>query len=183
MKRNIPNLLTGLRILLIPVFLWVYLHAQTREAYLAAALILVFSGLTDTLDGTIARRCDAITPLGKLLDPLADKLTLAAVLCALWVTRPRFWSLYALLIAKELIMLAGGLFLHRKKVVPQSALWFGKLATVMFYVIMVVIVACPALADGAILSMLMILLLFMLFALLQYGRVFRRLAHGESDSV
>ena len=93
MKMNVPNALTVLRIVLIPLFLWRFLTAQTQLQFYAAALILGVSALSDTLDGYIARRCNQITQLGKILDPIADKLTLASVVAALWITKPHLWPL------------------------------------------------------------------------------------------
>ena len=169
MKMNVPNALTVLRILLIPLFLWRFLTAQTQPQFYAAALVLGVSALSDTLDGYIARHYDQITQLGKILDPIADKLTLASVVAALWITKPHLWPLYAVFILKEFLMLVGGLRLHRKQVTIEGAKWFGKLATVMFYVIMITIVA---LGDGTIFAMLLLLLVFMLFSLLRYGVMF-----------
>lgn len=170
---NIPNLLTLFRIALIPLFMWRFLSAETAMQFYAAAGILLLSGFTDTLDGIIARSFGMITKLGQFLDPLADKMTLAAVITALWIQRPELWVLYALLIGKELLMMVGGLLLHRRKVELEGSKWFGKLATVMFYVIMIVIVALPTLADGVIFGMLTLLVAFMLFSLLRYGILFR----------
>ena len=98
MKLNVPNALTLFRILLIPVYLWRYLTAQSQMDYLTAAGILLLSALSDTMDGYIARRFHQITQLGKILDPAADKLTLAAVIVSLWLTRPNWWPLYTLFI-------------------------------------------------------------------------------------
>ncbi len=175
MKLNIPNTLSIIRILMIPWFLWEFLNAQTQSDFTLAAGILVVSGLTDTVDGAIARKFNMITQLGKILDPLADKLTLASVIAALWIKKPHLWWLCGLLILKELLMLIGGLKLHTSKVTIEGSKWFGKLATVMFYVIMVIIVAVPVLSDRVILGLLLFLLLFMLFAFLQYALIFRRL--------
>lgn len=69
-------------------------------------------------------------------------------------------------------MLLGGLRLHRKQVTIEGAKWFGKLSTIMFYVIMIIIVAMPQLQDRTILTMLLVLLVFMLFSLLRYGMLF-----------
>ena len=172
MKLNVPNALTLFRILLIPVYLWRYLTAQSQMDYLTAAGILLLSALSDTMDGYIARRFHQITQLGKILDPAADKLTLAAVIVSLWLTRPNWWPLYTLFILKEFLMLLGGLRLHRKQVKIEGAKWFGKLSTIMFYVIMIIIVAMPQLQDRTILTMLLVLLVFMLFSLLRYGMLF-----------
>ncbi|MCQ4735755.1 CDP-alcohol phosphatidyltransferase family protein, partial [Anaerotruncus colihominis] len=100
----------------------------------------------------IARRFHQITQLGKILDPAADKLTLAAVIVSLWLTRPNWWPLYTLFILKEFLMLLGGLRLHRKQVKIEGAKWFGKLSTIMIYVIMIIIVAMPQLQDRTILT-------------------------------
>ncbi len=175
MKLNIPNTLSLIRILLIPLFLWKFLSANTQLDYTFSAAILAVSGFTDTVDGAIARKFNMITQLGKILDPLADKLTLASVITALWIKRPYLWWLCALLILKELLMLVGGLRLHTRKVTIEGSKWFGKLATVMFYIIMIVIVAVPVLEDHTIAGLLLFLLMFMLFAFLQYALLFRRL--------
>ena len=179
MKLNIPNALTLFRIVLIPVFLWRFLTASEQGEFYAAALILGVSALTDTLDGFIARRFNMITQLGKLLDPLADKLTLAAVVAALWIERPGLWPLYAIFILKEFLMLLGGLLLHRRRVKLESAKWFGKLSTVLFYVVMITIVAIPGLGEETILWMLLLLLVFMLFSLARYGILFQRMLPRE----
>ena len=80
---TIPNLLSAFRLVLIPVFLWTYC---IREEYLVTAGLLLLSGLTDLADGFIARRFHMVSNLGKMLDPVADKLTQAAMLICL-VTR------------------------------------------------------------------------------------------------
>ena len=76
---NVPNLLTILRLLLIPVFGVCYFLVSDEYFYLYPAAILLLSGLTDMLDGAIARKYHLITQLGQFLDPLADKLTMATV--------------------------------------------------------------------------------------------------------
>ena len=72
---SIPNLLSLFRLLLIPVYATLYLNATQRYQYLLAGVILAVSCLTDMIDGKIARKYNMITTLGKILDPLADKLT------------------------------------------------------------------------------------------------------------
>ena len=89
---NIPNILTYFRFLFIPVFIWQYLH----ENYWLAGLALGLSALTDLLDGKIARKFDMITEIGILLDPVADKLTEAAVLLCLALRFPLLWAVLAI---------------------------------------------------------------------------------------
>ena len=80
---SIPNILCYFRILLVPVFLWAYFDLQSDKGHLVAAGVLVLSSLSDFLDGFIARKCHMITELGKLIDPVADKLTQFVVACTL----------------------------------------------------------------------------------------------------
>jgi cardiolipin synthase len=98
---NIPNLLSFLRIALVPVFLWFLLD----EFFIAAILILALAGLTDFLDGFIARKLNQTTKLGKLLDPVADRLYIFATLLALSATGYVPWWLAGLVILRDLLML------------------------------------------------------------------------------
>ena len=83
---NIPNCLCYFRIILIPVFFVFYFQAEGQMDYIISALILIVSGFTDFLDGYIARKYDMITDFGKLIDPIADKLTQFSVAVALIYT-------------------------------------------------------------------------------------------------
>lgn len=132
MLKNIPNALTIVRFVLIPFIVYYILTGQ----YIAGFVILTISGLTDVLDGLIARKFNFITNFGKLVDPLADKTTQIAVLASL--TFKGIIPLWILLIVfiKEFVMVAGASFLYGKKLVVSSR-WYGKLATVCFYIAIV----------------------------------------------
>lgn len=132
MFKNIPNALTIVRFILIPFIVYFILTGQ----YISGFIILTISGLTDVLDGFIARKFNFITNFGKLIDPLADKTTQIAVLASL--TFKGIIPLWILLIVflKEFIMISGASFLYGKKLVVSSR-WYGKLATVLFYVAIV----------------------------------------------
>lgn len=102
-RLNLPNSITLLRILLIPVFVWLYLE-PTPERALWAGLVFSGAAFTDFLDGYIARRRGQITNLGKLLDPVADKLLVASGLILLvQVQQVAVW-LAIVMIARELIV-------------------------------------------------------------------------------
>ncbi|MDR0397079.1 MAG: CDP-alcohol phosphatidyltransferase family protein [Oscillospiraceae bacterium] len=124
---NLPNLLTASRFVMIGVFLWLFFAGM----YYHALVMFALAGATDLLDGYFARKRGQITWLGKLLDPIADKLMVCAALAALAI---RGWSPWWLLIVaavKEALMMIGGLILLRRKVVIQSVP-IGKAATVLF---------------------------------------------------
>ncbi len=153
---NIPNAMSIFRILLIPVFCVVFLMDMDNVAmqYMWAAIILIVSGATDLFDGYVARKLNQVTDLGKLLDPVADKLTLAAVLVCVWVKfRNSYWfitPLFAIMLAKELIMIIGGFVLMKLGKKMVKAQWWGKVATVAFYLLMtasVFVMGAPKLAN------------------------------------
>lgn len=98
---NIPNFLSFLRIALVPVFLWLLLE----EMFVSAITILAVAGLTDFLDGYLARKLKQTTKLGKLLDPVADRLYIFATLLALSATGYVPWWLAGLVILRDLLML------------------------------------------------------------------------------
>lgn len=131
-KWNIPNALSVLRILLIPVFMVLYLNHQDGWAL----AVLLFSGLTDMLDGIIARRFNQITDCGKLLDPVSDKLTQVAVIIALTTRFQELLPLAVLCLVKETCQAVGSVILLRNKSAVRGSKWFGKVSTVVFYACM-----------------------------------------------
>lgn len=173
-KKNltVPNIISLVRILLIIPLIYYLLE----ENYLAAVIILVISGLSDMLDGLIARKFNQVTELGKLLDPVADKLTLVAIVVCIGLLIPQSIPLLTVLIIKDMLMLAGGFFLLKKGITPPAAKWYGKVATTIFYISMVVIVLGKAVFnyENEILtvSLLTITTASMLFALVKYFKIF-----------
>ena len=133
MFKNIPNILTVLRFLLIPIIL----KSIFAGNYLLAFAFFTLSGITDVLDGFIARKFNLISNFGKLMDPLADKLTQISVLAALVTFNLIPVWILVIVIFKELIMVLGASFLYGKDVVVYSK-WYGKLATVLFYLAIVI---------------------------------------------
>lgn len=130
--RHIPNALTILRFILIP-FIIVYI---VKDKYLEAFIFLTLSGLTDVLDGTIARKFNFITNFGKLIDPLADKMTQVAILVTLALKDVIPMWILMIVFIKEFVMIAGASFLYGKELVVSSK-WYGKLTTVLFYLAIV----------------------------------------------
>lgn len=130
--KHIPNALTILRFILIP-FIVVNI---VKDNYIEAFIFLTLSGLTDVLDGFIARKFNFITNFGKLIDPLADKTTQIAILVTLALKNIIPMWILLIVFIKEFVMVAGASFLYGKELVVSSR-WYGKLATVLFYLAIV----------------------------------------------
>ena len=130
--KHIPNILTVVRFFLIPAIV-VYI---VQGNYMLAFVFLTISGLTDVLDGFIARKFNFITNFGKLIDPLADKATQLAVLATLALQGVIPMWILIIVLLKEFAMISGASFLYGKEFVVSSK-WYGKLSTVLFYVAIV----------------------------------------------
>ena len=137
---NVPNFISIVRILLLPFFIYYF----QKGNWLVSAGILALSGFTDFLDGFIARKFGKITELGKILDPIADKLTQATVAVCMAFHQVVLIPLLSVFIIKEFTMLCGSLVLLRKGLRPTAAKWYGKIATAGFYVAMFSIVLLEA---------------------------------------
>lgn len=165
---TIPNLLSLLRLALIPVYVVIYLNATEMWHYYVSAAILAVSCLTDMVDGLIARRFNMITNLGKILDPVADKATQFALILCL---ASRYWMMYLLIIlfvVKEgFQLIAGGLNLRKGKML-DGALFSGKACTTVMFVSMILMVMFPSM-DALTGNLLIALdIVFMLIAFGDY---------------
>ena len=131
----VPNIISIFRICLVPVFVLAY-FTDTRDIKYYAILVYAVAGLSDLLDGFIARRFDAQSKLGKLLDPLGDKLMTFTVLICITITRPvLIWAVLVFFV-KEVLMGVGGLVLHKKAHVElPPAIFIGKVSTFVFFLV------------------------------------------------
>ena len=141
---------------MIPFFCVFFIMGPQYYPY--AGIVLVLSGLSDMFDGFLARKLHQETELGKILDPVADKLTLGAVVISMWFVYHKNypWITLALgiMFLKELLMAIGGLVIVTKGRKLVKAKWWGKVATVIFYACMIAIVALNIFAPDANLSIL-----------------------------
>lgn len=181
---TVPNAMSAVRILIVPVFALLYL--QGHVAWAAGALLV--SGLTDMLDGLIARHFNQITDLGKMLDPFADKLTQGVVALCLAIKFPAICPLLTLFILKELLMLGCAFVLLRKHKRPCAAKWYGKVATVMFYMSVCAIVVIDGMGlatwDTFLLAayiMLGLTGIMMAYAAVKYFQIFLSILRGEEQ--
>lgn len=132
MFKHVPNILTIIRFLLIPIIV----VFAFEDNYIATIIVLTISGLTDVLDGYIARKYNFISNFGKLMDPLADKMTQVALLGTLAIQKIIPVWIIVVVVIKEFLMVSGASFLYGKELVVSSK-WYGKLTTVLFYVAIV----------------------------------------------
>ncbi len=168
---TIPNILSFIRLLLIPVFVIIYCN---HDYYTASGIVLL-SGITDLLDGFIARKFNMITDFGKLLDPVADKLTQGAVVFAL-IFRYRFLSyLFVLLAVKEVSMAVNDYILFKKGMKLEGAKWFGKLSTAVLYVVMIILIAFSKLPINVVYLLTVVSGGFLLLSFILYMATFTRM--------
>ncbi len=183
-KKNltIPNLLSLLRIVVIFPLIVYFLD----ENYIIAGVMLLISGISDMFDGMIARKFNQVTQLGKMLDPVADKLTLIAVVICINILYPDVFLFVIVLFSKELIMLFGGIVLLKMKIKPPAARWYGKVSTVIFYVSITTIVLLKAI-WGIKNNLITFILLgitsaSMIFSLIKYAILFFKIIKEEKKS-
>ncbi|MCH5585270.1 CDP-diacylglycerol--glycerol-3-phosphate 3-phosphatidyltransferase [Shimazuella sp. AN120528] len=130
---NIPNILTIFRFFLVPTYLFIYFSDIPSKLFWSVAIILL-AGITDVVDGYIARRYNLVTEIGSLLDPLADKLMIIAVFLSLLITHKiTLWAAFAVFLRDISMIIYSTLFhLKGKKTIPANIM--GKLTTVLFYI-------------------------------------------------
>lgn len=140
---TIPNLLSLLRIIMVPIFAVLFYNGE----FLWAVFVLFLSGLSDTLDGKIARRFNQVSALGKILDPIADKITQITIAIMLFLEFNKAQSnalrafswVFLIFLVKEALMIIGGAVMLACGIRPGAAEIYGKVATLAFYTIMLVI--------------------------------------------
>lgn len=137
---TIPNLLSLVRLLLIPLIIWLYCGVHR---YYAAIAVIVLSGLTDIADGIIARKFGMVSDFGKVFDPIADKLTQAALILCLVIKYPWMFALLILFAIREICMITLGCIAMKKTGCVNSAKWYGKAATFILYAVMMLLILFP----------------------------------------
>lgn len=127
---TIPNLISAIRIALVPVFLWLLIGLEEPAA---AGWLFAFIAATDWVDGYLARRLGQVSKVGEFLDPLADRLAVVAALIGGLITGdlPRWFA--ALVLAREVAIGFGALYLGLRSKAKLEVRWIGKLATALVY--------------------------------------------------
>ena len=178
---TIPNYMSFARLLLIPFIIWFYAH----ENYTVALILLAVSELTDVLDGIVARKFDMITELGKVLDPICDKIMQGGLGACLLLRHGDLWyvwAFFALLVVKELSMLILGWAAARRTGHMVGAKWYGKLSTVVLNSVMIVLFLLPDLNPMYIAVLLALAGAAMLLSMALYTRLWIRLIrYGDGE--
>jgi cardiolipin synthase len=130
---NIPNILTAIRFVFVPFFAY-YLY---NEQYTVAVVLFLLAGITDVLDGVIARKFNMITSFGKLADPLADKMMQLTALTILTIQEIIPLPVLIIVVAKESFMVIGSILIYKKVNFVVQADWYGKFSTVVFFLAIV----------------------------------------------
>ena len=169
---TIPNILSLFRLALIPVYVLIYLNAKEPGHYFISAGILAVSCLTDLIDGKIARKFNMISTLGKILDPLADKLTQFTLIWCLAVRYQALQYLFALFLVKESFQAIAGMVKLRKGELLAGALISGKVCTTVLFTSLIVLVLIPTLEVTTVNAIAMVDAVFMLIAFIDYIRAY-----------
>ena len=186
---TVPNILCYFRIVLIAPMLCFFFKARSmdyaEEYTISAAACLVLSGLSDFFDGFLARKLNQVTELGKMLDPVADKLTLFAVgICVVFI-EPAVIPVITLLIIKDFLMLIGASYMLKNHVKPCASKWYGKVGTFLFYVSVFLIVLFDLVLgmedEFRIYAIILLTLtaVMMTYSLIRYFMFFREIMKAE----
>ncbi len=174
---TIPNLLSLFRLALIPVYVAIYLKADSSMDYFVAAMILAVSCLTDLIDGKIARHFNMISNVGKILDPLADKATQFTLIVCLSVKYPVLQGLILLFVIKEgFQLIAGAVNLH-KGIMLKGAQLSGKICTTVLFISLILMVMMPDLPYQYVVLITVIDLLFMAISFADYCITYAKREH------
>lgn len=156
------------RILMLPVFLYLYYNATTTKDYVIAFTLLTISLLTDLFDGWVARKFNMVTNFGKALDPVADKLTQFALAIAV-ASRYAFMIVFIVFFfCKELYMTIMGLYLKKKKNVWNGAKMYGKICTIIIDIGVSLLLLLHQLPEAAANIIILIMMISMVVSLVKY---------------
>lgn len=165
---TIPNLLSFLRLVMVPFIVLLY----SEDNYYGAAAVVVLSGITDIFDGLIARKFNMISDFGKILDPIADKITQCALIVSLSLKYPEITALIVLFVIKECIMGLLGYVTIKSKESVNSAKWYGKLSTFVLYASMFTLIVLPEINIVFVRGFIILCGLVLLLSLVMYTRFY-----------
>ena len=164
---TIPNILSLVRLCLIPLFMWLYL---VKADYPMTVVVLILSGVTDIADGFIARHFNMISDFGKILDPIADKLTQFCLAICLFTRFPLMLLPILLMVIKEFFLGITGYMVINKTGIVHGANWHGKVNTCLLYAMMILHVIWYNIPHVLSAVSVMVCLAMMIASMTLYGR-------------
>ncbi len=167
---TIPNLLSLVRFIMIPFIAIAY----KRGRFILSAVLLVLSGVTDVVDGFIARTFNMTSNLGKVLDPIADKLTQLAIMLCLFDRFPLMLLPFNLLLIKEIVACIMGLLVIKKTNKVHSAVWHGKISTALLYAMMFLHIIWGDIPEIVSKITIIICTVMILLSFILYGKLNKR---------
>lgn len=177
---TIPNILSFLRLFLAFFFLAIFFRGTMEYKQQCLAGILLISGISDFLDGKIARKFQMISELGKILDSIADKVTQGALLICLMARYPLMWMLLVLFFLKEGYMIVNGIQIVERTQKNEGAKWYGKLNTAVFYAMTVILMIFPDIPLKIANGMIGISTICMMMAFVLYAYQYRKIKKGAN---
>lgn len=163
---TIPNILSFARLLLIPLILWLYC---IENNYYGALVIIIISGITDIADGFIARKFKMVSNFGKIIDPIADKVTQGSLILCLSIKYKAMLFLIGVFLFREILLIIMGAIILKKRDSVNSAKWFGKINTVVVYAVTTLLVILPNISQNIANIMISVSATTMLFSLVGYA--------------
>lgn len=167
---TIPNLLSLVRLILIPCIVITYF----RQQYTASLILIAISAFSDVIDGPIARHFDMASDLGKMLDPLADKLTEGALIICLATRYKLMIVLFLVMAAKEALMVIMGLKAMKKDSI-NSARWYGKVYTVLIYAVIMALLLFTRIPVRWANTMIVVCIGVAVFTMIMYYRFYHQI--------
>ncbi len=178
---TVPNAISFFRVILITPFVAFFVS----KMYVAATITIAISGLSDCFDGLIARKYHMESEFGKIIDPLADKLTLLAAGFCIILLEPIALPLMATMVVKDILMIIGGVLVVKHGMIPPKSAWYGKVGTILFYITIGVIVLMAVFGyvnRPLTIVLLSVTLAIELFSFINYARVFVKLMKGNKTT-
>ena len=181
---TIPNIISLFRLILVPLFVITYFAETENNYYFWSIVIVLISGLSDIVDGFIARRFNMISDLGKVLDPIADKLTQVVIILSLAIRHPSIFPMFIVLFVKELLTLFVAVHLLSKGTKPISSKWFGKLSTVVIFLTMfyTILVDISDISEFPLYFLIAASIVCMLISLIGYFKLFSKHVKGDPQN-
>lgn len=176
---SIPNLIGYFRILMLPVFLYTYYHAKTRQEYLITFVILAVIFLSDAADGYIARTYNMITDFGKILDPVADKLVQGTLALAVALRHPLMKVFFVVFFCKEVYMAVMGAYLLKVKSSLNGAQWYGKVCTAIVDVSILILLFVPGIPENISRGLIVLMIALEIFSAVNYLRFHIGIIRGK----